>query len=130
MALIDFNNVFSSAQAVTASAASTYYIDGRAAGEALENNLYLVAEVNTAFAGGTSVDIQLQTATDSAFTSPVVLVDTSAILLANLTANTVVARISLPIGLLRYLRVYYTVSGTMTAGTITAQLQQGVYVPV
>ena len=130
MALIDYNNMFSNGQAVTSSAASTYYIDGRAAGEALDTNLYLIVEVGTAFVGGTSLEIALQTATDSSFASPVTLYDSGAILLASLTANTVLVKVPIPIGLLRYLRVYYTVSGTMTAGTVSAFLQNGVYVGV
>ena len=130
MALIDYNNMLSNAQAVTTTAASTYYIDGRAAGEALDNNLYLIVEVGTAFVGGTSLEITLQTATDSSFTSPVALYDSTAIALASLTANTVLVKIPIPIGLLRYLRVYYTVVGTMTAGTVSAFLQNGVFVSV
>lgn len=128
MALIDANDRLSVDQAVTSSAASTYYIDGRAAGDALESNLYFVAKVGTAFAGGTSLEIQLQTAADSTFSSPVTLYDSGAILLANLTANSIQVKAPLPIGFKRYVRAYYTVSGTMTAGTINAFLQQGVCV--
>lgn len=128
MALIDYNNIYSSAQAVTTSAASTNYIDGRASGEALESDLYLVVQANAAFTGGTSLDIQFQTATDAAFTTPVVLYDSSAILTASLTANKVLCQVPIPIGLLRYTRVYYTVVGTMTGGTVTAFIQKGVFV--
>jgi len=130
MALIDYNNMFSNAQAVTSSAASTYYIDGRAAGEALNNDIYLIVEVGTEFTGGTSLEIALQTSADSSFSSYTTLYDSGVILLAKLTANTVLVKVPIPIGLLRYLRVYYTVSGTMTAGTVSAFLQNGVYVGV
>jgi len=130
MALIDYNNMFSNAQAVTSSVASTYYIDGRAAGEALNNDIYLIVEVGTEFAGGTSLEIALQTSADSSFSSYTTLFDSGVILLAKLTANTVLVKVPIPIGLLRYLRVYYTVSGTMTAGTVSAFLQNGVYVGV
>ena len=130
MALIDYNNMFSNAQAVTSSVASTYYIDGRAAGEALNNDIYLIVEVGTEFAGGTSLEIALQTSADSSFSSYTTLYDSGVILLAKLTANTVLVKVPIPIGLLRYLRVYYTVSGTMTAGTVSAFLQNGVYVGV
>lgn len=130
MALIDYNNMFSNAQAVTSSVASTYYIDGRAAGEALNNDIYLIVEVGTEFTGGTSLEIALQTSADSSFSSYTTLYDSGVILLAKLTANTVLVKVPIPIGLLRYLRVYYTVSGTMTAGTVSAFLQNGVYVGV
>ena len=128
MALIDYNNIYSSKQAVTTSAASTYYIDGRAAGDALENNLYFIAKVGTAFVGCTSVEISFQTSSDNSTWTT--LFDSGAIALADLTANTYVVRTKIPIGLKRYTRVYYTVSGTATAGTVSAYLQEGVCVGV
>lgn len=118
--IIDKQMQLSNAQAVTATAASTNIIDQGAAGNAYGNELFFVTRVGTAFAGGTSIDFQLQTATDAAFTTPIVLYDSSAIPLASLTANTEVVKVKMPIGAKQYIRAYYTVVGTMTAGTVDA----------
>ncbi len=72
---------------------------------------------------GASVQFVLQTATDAAFTTPREFPLTAAIGVASLTANTMQYRGRLPIGLLRYLRVVYRVSGAATtAGTVNAYM--------
>lgn len=130
MAFIDYNTRFSDDQAVTTSAASTYYLDGLAAGDAIDSGIYLIVEVGTAFVGGTSLEISWQTSTSSAFTTYTTLFDSGAIALASLTANTILVKVPFPLGQLQYNRLYYTVVGTMTAGTVSAFLQCGVVVTV
>lgn len=116
--IIDYENKFSDALAVTdTDKASTNLIDLGAAGDA-HTELFLVIRVGTAFAGGTSINFSLQTATDEAFTSPVTLIASGAILTAALTANTIVWKVRVPRGALRYLRIWHDVTGTMSAGTL------------
>lgn len=109
----------SSAQAVTVSAASTNVINQGAAGNAIGHELYCVVRVATAAtaAGAATVNFKLQTATDEAFTSPVDLFDSGAIAKTALTANAEPVKVKIPLGALKYLRGYYTVStGPLTAG--------------
>ncbi|MBP2652628.1 MAG: hypothetical protein H6Q73_197 [Firmicutes bacterium] len=130
MALIDYLTRFSDDQAVTTSAASTNYINGLAAGTGINDQIFLIAGVGTAFAGGTSLEISWQTSTSSDFSTYATLFTSGTILLADLTANTVLVQVPIPIGTLQYNRLYYTVDGTMTAGTVNAFLQCGVVVGV
>ena len=128
---------FDSGLALTATGASTNIIDTlmNAAGGGIVNhftalkgnqlnpNLFLIVRIGTAFNNCTSIDFQLQTAAASSFASPIVLYDSSAILLASLTANTILLQVPLPEGSLEFLRMYYTVVGTApSAGTIDAFL--------
>jgi hypothetical protein len=127
--IIDKNLRMSSAQAVTISAASTDYIDLGKAGDAYGNELYVVARVGTAFANATSMQISIQTDTDSGFATALeTLVSSPVILEAALTENTEVFKVRLPKGLKGYVRGYYTVDGTHNAGTIdlflTPDIQQ------
>lgn len=119
--IIDKQLQLDSGVAITVTAASTNIIDQGAAGNAYGNELYMVARVGTAFtaAGAGTLDIQLQTATDLAFTTPIVLYDSGAIAKTALTANTEVVKVRIPPGAKRYIRGYYTVgTGPMTAGTL------------
>lgn len=109
----------SNEQAVTASAASTNYIDQKTAGDAYEP-VFLVGTVTTSFATLTSLTISIQTATDSAFTSPVTLLTSGPIPVADLVAGAEVFKERLPLGTFRYVRAYYTVTGSnATAGKIS-----------
>ncbi len=124
----DYQLEFSRLQTITASAASTNYINQGAAGDAYGGELYLVCRVGTAFATGTSLTISLQTDTDSGFATNLETLATSgAILTASLTANTEVFKIRLPQGLKQYFRLYYTVAGSnFTTGTIDAFLTKDI----
>lgn len=122
--ILDKENLFSDDQAVITTAASENVIDTGAAkdvgpGEPLRVQCQVSEED---FAGGTSIAVALQTATDAAFTSPVTLFTTEAIALASLVAGYEFAIPMIPKGALRYLRLNYTVVGTMNAGKITAGL--------
>lgn len=114
--------VFGTAQAITADAASTDYIDtlvaGIGDGEPLRFIVHSVAAFNTL----TSLTIKLQSDDNSSFSSASDDISVS-VLLAGLAANTKVVDVPLPRGVQRYLRAYYDVVGTNpTTGTVTAQL--------
>ncbi|BEU88676.1 phage protein [Selenomonas sp. TAMA-11512] len=116
----------SDAQAVTASAASTNYIDLKTAGASYAP-VFVVATVDVAFAALTSLTISIQTAADSAFTSPETLVSSGAIPVARLTKGAEVFKERLPIKTKRYVRAYYTVAGgNATAGKITINMAKDV----
>lgn len=127
--IIDKALQLSAAQAVTASAASTNYIDQLVKGDAYEQ-LFISFLVGTAFATSTSATLQImiQSADDSSFATNLTTHDMSAALAVSaLTANTEILKMRLPYGLRRYVRAYYTVgTGTFTAGTISANIAQDV----
>ncbi|WP_288080818.1 Bbp16 family capsid cement protein [Pseudomonas sp.] len=117
----------SDAQAVTTTAVSTNTIDlsvNRDIGEG--NGLYMNFVVGTAFAGGTSVQFEIIVADDAALTSNVQVVGASPVVAtAGLTAgHSEAVRMNPQIGALgkRYAGARYTVVGTMTAGTVTADV--------
>lgn len=132
--IIDKQNHFNyGMQTITATAASTDIIDQGAAGvEYGPGSSFLVSRAGTAFtaAGAATLNIQLQTATDPAFTTPVTVYDSGAIAKTALTANTLVQQVDISaLPLKRYIRVYYVVgTGPMTAGTIESFLTPDVKV--
>ena len=116
---IDALTVFSDAQAVTVSAASTNYMDTLAAGDSYEG-AWLVFRVETAFTAGgaATMQVDLQTDDNSSFSSATTLctLPGGAIAVATLVAG-LIRKVRIPPGAERYLRGYYTVStGPMTAG--------------
>ena len=82
---------------------------------------------DTAVAGTSStVQFQVVTATDEAFTSPVVLYDSGAIAEATLVAGYNVYDGVLPVGTLQYLKIVYTIgTAVLTAGKFNANLALG-----
>lgn len=124
--ILDKLLMFSEAQAVTASAASTDVIDlGPIAGNRRDIGVGYPLEFwalvkTTATAGGAAtLNIQLQTSADNS--SWTTLYDSGSIPLAQLTAGSRVASVKVPSGVLRYLRVNYSVgTGPLTAGAFTA----------
>lgn len=127
--ILDAQNTFSDAQAVTASAASTNIIDTAAsrdigAGEPME--LIVICTETVTASGSATVTVQLRTDTASNMGSAQVVAQTDAIGKASLTAGTEVFRIKLPRGLKRYIDLYYSVgTGPLTAGKFTAALSWG-----
>ena len=123
---LDKQLMFSEAQAVTVTAASTNVIDLGAgtdagAGEPLEM-MVMVDEAATA-AGSATVTIALETDDNEAFASPATLASSGAIGKAALTAGSSHFRLEVPEGAERYLRLTYTVAtGPLTAGKFTAGL--------
>lgn len=137
--IFDKQNLFSDAQAVTATAASTNVIDlgktGTVAGEgaALPRDIGpgvpipLRVQVVEDFNNLTSLAVALQVSTDEAFTSPVT-VEAQTIALASLKAGGVFGGLyHVPRGTnLRYARLNYTVTGTApTTGKVTAGIVAG-----
>ena len=136
--IFSLNQLFSDHQAVVADAASTNILDLGAPGTPYGAAAALVRDVGPgepvpievmitqAFDNLTSLDIQLQVATDEAFTTPVI-VQSQSLLLAALTVGARVNFMYLPENTdLRYLRLFYDVTGTApTAGTIYAGISGG-----
>lgn len=117
----------SDAQAVTTTAVSTDTVDLSVARDIGEgDDLYMNFAVTEAFAGGTSTNFEVIIADNAALSSNVVVIGASgAIVTAGLTLGTNVAvRLNPQIASLgkRYLGARYTVSGTNSAGKVTADM--------
>lgn len=121
--IFDNTNIFSDDQAITATAASTNVIDlGASRGDIGKGiPIPILVQVTTAFATLTSLTVAIQTDSVENFASPKTLTEQT-IALASLTAGAKFGFNILPLGTdERYLRVYYTVTGSnATAGNITA----------
>lgn len=100
-------------QNVTADAPSTNYINQGAAGDAYEQ-LFLVVKTNGATTSSdpnAKLDIKIQTDDVSNFSSAKVLASFS-FALADLSANKEIIKVRLPLGLKKYIRLYYDVTTT------------------
>jgi hypothetical protein len=113
-------------QALTTTAVSTDTIDlsiARDIGEG--DDLYMNFAVTAALTGGTSVKFEVITSASADLSTPTVIGSTDAVVTASLVAgyNTAV-RINPQIASLgkRYLGARYTISGTYSAGTVTADV--------
>lgn len=142
--IFDKQNLFSEAQAITASAGSTNVIDLGAMGipygskEAPVRDIGkgpetpLLVQVVEAFDNLTSLTIGVQTCDDPDFASGVIDHSVSIdIPLESLAAGYQMSPAILPFadidGMGRYMRLYYTVTGTApTAGAITAGIVAGI----
>ena len=118
--LLDKTVMFSDAQALRSTGASTHTIDLGSSGNAVPGRLVLIAHADTAFTGATQVVCALQTSDQNDFSSGVVTlasVTVSGTQLADTQKN--LFALGVPAGLKRYLRMYYTVTGTVTAGALS-----------
>lgn len=130
--IMDKENQFSDAQAITATAVSTNYVDlGIARNIGVGENMYLVMIVTTAFTDSGSdstVTPSLETDDNTSFSSPVTL-RTYDVIAALAAANTKrVYRIE-PYNdagrFERYIQLRYTLAnGSLTTGAITAFLSK------
>lgn len=111
---------YSKEQAVTATANSTNVLD--LGGGDLVHGLYLVLQVGTAFAGLTKLVATLETADDAAFSAAETVMTLPDYSAESLTENKVLCKVCLPVGMKKYSRIKYTVTGTGTAGTMSAFL--------
>lgn len=126
--LLDAQNQFSNAQAITATAASTNVIDtGSTKDDGKAANIPLLIQCVEDFNNLTSLTATLQTDDAEGFGSAVDLYEVT-IPLADLVAGYQTPVITLPQGVKRYLRLNYTVTGATapTAGAVTAGLVAGV----
>ena len=124
--LLDQNTILSDAQAITTTAASTNTVDLTAAGNVVAGGLFAVCRTDEAFAGATGVQISLQTSDTSAFSSVTTLLSATFAAADLAAANKMLMAMALPFGLKRYVRAYYTVTGTATAGKLSFFLTDAV----
>lgn len=125
--LFDAKLLMSSAQAITATAASTDIIDrGDTKDVGRAGDISLLIQVVEAFNTLTSLTIDLQTDDNSGFSSPRSLFQV-VVPLADLKLGYQTPVITLPQKTERYLRLNYTVTGTApTLGKVTAGVVAGV----
>lgn len=120
--IFDKENLFSEDQAITVTANSTNVIDlgltEMGEGEPIE----VIIQVTTAFANGTSIIAKLYTDSAVGMGSEVLLQESGVILTATLVQGYRFKFSILPQDCKRYLRLTYTVNGTMNAGNIFAGL--------
>lgn len=127
--ILDKQTLFSEDQAVTASAASTNVYDTGVAGEEAGIGGYpktVFITVTETFATLTSLQIGLEMDTASAFSSATAVLLTEDFVAADLVAGKVIS-FTIPQNCdERYLRLYYTVTGSnATAGKFTAGITFG-----
>lgn len=126
--ILDKQNLFWNDTAITVDAGSVIIDLGNDGSEVIALNqkgLFIkpFCIVTTAFAGGTSLAIAIQTDDDEAFGSPTTLFTTAAIVTASLVAG---YSFKLPLGLPvineQYIRLYADITTTMTGGALLAGL--------
>ena len=130
MGMLDAFTQLSNAQAVTTSAASTNIIDTLSElGDALEKGVWLRVAVQTAFVipdapTNDITSVALQSADVAAFTgaSPTTHVASAAFDEAVAIAGKELLVIKLPKNVKRFIRLYYTMGSTATAGAIDAHI--------
>lgn len=125
--ILDALNLFSDAQAITASAASTNVLDLDAARDiGTGENLYVVVTVDTAFtdAGSDStVAVTIETDDNEAFASAVVGQTLFTFTALSAAGTKKIARIQPDAVNERYMRLAYTVAnGNLTTGAVTAAI--------
>jgi len=121
--LLDAQNLFSEKQAITTgTAASTNVVKF---GKNDVSFVPIIIQVAAGFSDLTSLTVNIQTATDAAFTSPVTLLS-STMLLADLTAGAKFPISYLPKGNLGYMRLTYTVTASENTTESTGKITAGV----
>ncbi|WDA32585.1 Bbp16 family capsid cement protein [Klebsiella pneumoniae] len=125
--LLDQQALFSAAQAITATAASTNVIDtGSNKDVGKYGDIPLLIQVVEGFNNLTSLTVTVQTDDNSAFSSAADVLSMT-IPLASLVLGYKSPVITLPMKIERYIRLNYTVTGTApTTGKVTAGITGGV----
>lgn len=125
--LLDQQALFSVAQAITATAASTNVIDtGSNKDVGKYGDIPLLIQVVEGFNNLTSLTVTVQTDDNSAFSSAADVLSMT-IPLASLVLGYKSPVITLPMKMERYIRLNYTVTGTApTTGKVTAGITGGV----
>lgn len=116
--LLDQSVILSDKQALSATAPSTHTLDLTAAGNAVPGRLYVVARLDEGLTGATGLTVALQTADTADFANAKELVSV-ACNAANLAGVGELFSVPFPLGAKRYVRAYYTVAGTPTAGKVS-----------
>jgi hypothetical protein len=121
MTIIDRVTLFSNDQAITGSTASTDMFDLRVDADIGAGAMItLVIQPTADFNNLTSLGVAVQVSNSFAFGSPETVLETS-LPLASLVAGRRFPIGSVPRGMKRYMRLYYTITGTNpTTGTIVA----------
>lgn len=125
--ILDKENVFSAAQEVTSTAASTYGVDLGNKSSLIQSiveygRVDLLVTVNTSFTAAKTVAIAVQVDDDSSFGSATTLATVS------VSTTLMVAGYHIPISVPiayadeQYMRLYYTVTGTVSAGKLDAAI--------
>lgn len=130
--ILDYLLKMSAAQAVLSigDTASESYVDAIAAGDAVTPGAKVKARIATAYvdAGGGTIIAKFQTCAEPAFGSPTTLITGPTITIAAGAATAagavgvVVMDAPIPVGVLRYNRMLYTLSAAMDAGAIDAAI--------
>ncbi|EMV0165545.1 hypothetical protein NUBL9661_17090 [Klebsiella pneumoniae] len=125
--LLDQQALFSAAQAITATAASTNVIDtGSNKDVGKYGDIPLLIQVVEGFNNLTSLTVTVQTDDNPAFSSAADVLSMT-IPLASLVLGYKSPVITLPMKMERYIRLNYTVTGTApTTGKVTAGITGGV----
>lgn len=125
--LLDQQALFSAAQAISATAASTNVIDtGSNKDVGKYGDIPLLIQVVEGFNNLTSLTVTVQTDDNSAFSSAADVLSMT-IPLASLVLGYKSPVITLPMKMERYIRLNYTVTGTApTTGKVTAGITGGV----
>lgn len=125
--LLDQQALFSAAQAITATAASTNVIDtGSNKDVGKYGDIPMLIQVVEGFNNLTSLTVTVQTDDNSAFSSAADVLSMT-IPLASLVLGYKSPVITLPMKMERYIRLNYTVTGTApTTGKVTAGITGGV----
>lgn len=119
---IDALNEFCKAYALSGGDGRSDIIDLGTARDAYKS-LWLVVKTNDAdAAGGTSLNVKLETSDAEAFSSPKSLAESGTVLTAALKKSRNIFTVRIPVGCKRYLAVYFDVTGTFTAGSVHAFL--------
>jgi len=133
---LDELGLFSDDQAVTVTAASTNVVDLKPASVKTSNDapsginsgpgegtpINVLCQVSNAdFAGGTSIQASIQMDTTDAFSSATTVASGPVVAVADAVAGKNLLPQNLPYEITeRYVRILYTVVGTMSAGNVTA----------
>ena len=128
---LDAHNLFSDAQAITASAASTNIIDlGAIRDLGVGENLYVVVQFDVAFTDASSnstVVPTVETDDNASFSSATTGMTLGTFAALTAAGTKLVARLQPGKVNERYMRVYYTVAnGDLTTGSFTAYLTKDV----
>ncbi|WP_428063787.1 Bbp16 family capsid cement protein [Candidatus Avelusimicrobium fimicolum] len=116
--LLDQSAILSDKQVLKTMASSANTLDLAAAGNAVQGALYVVARLDESLKGATKLTVALQTADTADFSNAKELVSV-AFGAEHLAGAGELFRLPFPLGAKRYVRAYYTVAGTPSAGKVS-----------